>query len=477
MTSLDLEGSITSNTLTLSRRKPTNNNQFNIRINRCDAKVNCYPVHIADYDNVSTLSITDDVFTKCTTYNVRLETVIQRTQTIRDEISITNRKVDCWLTNEIMLVIIFSAVMVLLIFMAFLVCYYHSKNVRRVRSRLYSRLYSQERYQKVIKISDFKNIMELKLKEDAPFSDEFERLEKLAWDTIERRTSVAEIPSNRRRNRYKDIFPFDYNRVPVFPYKISGDSEPSDYINASFVSDVFSGAPKKYIAAQGPGQDTTPAFWEMIWQYNVRVVVMLTNVVEGTERFTSIKCNKYWPDNVGDAKKFGDLKVQLFDRAEAPNYCVRKLDVTKTGGLAGGENRVIIHLQLTDWPDRAAPGHAGHLVQLTQLTQVMLNTQTGTGGPQVGGPLLVHCSAGVGRTGTFICVDQMINNINNNSSPSSEIDIFHTVYQLRKQRVYMVQTREQYEYLYKCIQHHLEMKQKQKKISHHHSPSLPVSPV
>ena len=175
-------------------------------------------MHIADYSNVSTLSITDEVFTKCTTYNVRLETVIQRTQTIRDEISITNRKVDCWLTNEIMLVIIFSAVMVLLIFMAFLVCYYHSKNVRRVRSRLYSRLYSQERYQKVIKISDFKNIMELKLKEDAPFSDEFERsvyvhlgicrfslnilrLEKLAWDTIERRTSVAEIPSNRRRNR------------------------------------------------------------------------------------------------------------------------------------------------------------------------------------------------------------------------------------------------------------------------------------
>lgn len=472
MTSLDLEGSISSNTLKLSWKKPTNNNEFHIRINRCDAKVNCYPVHIADYKNVSQLSITDEVFTKCTTYNVRLQTVSQGSQTIRDEISITNRKVDSWLTNEIMLVIIFSAVMVLLIFMAFLVCYYHSKNVRRVRSRLYSRLYSQERYQRVIKISDFKNIMELKLKEDAPFSDEFERLEKLAWDTIERRTSVAEIPSNRRRNRYKDIFPFDYNRVPVFPYKISGDSEPSDYINASFVSDVFSGAPQKYIAAQGPGQDTTPAFWSMIWQYNVRVVVMLTNVVEVTDRFTSIKCNKYWPDSIGDAKKFGDLKVQLFDRAEAPNYCVRKLDVTKVGGVAG-ENRVIIHLQLTDWPDRAALGHAGHLVQLVQLTQVMLNT--GTTAPQApGGPLLVHCSAGVGRTGTFICVDHIINNINSHSNPTSEVDIFHTVYQLRKQRVYMVQTREQYEYLYKCIQHHLEMKQK--KISQH-SPSLPVSPV
>ena len=137
--------------------------------------MNCYPVYNNDYYNVSTLSITDEVFTKCTTYDVRLEAVSHGSQTARDEISITNRKIDCWLTNEIMLVIIFSAVMVLLIFMAFLICYYHSKNVRRVRSRLYSRLYSQERYQKVIKISDFKNIMELKLKEDAPFSDEFER--------------------------------------------------------------------------------------------------------------------------------------------------------------------------------------------------------------------------------------------------------------------------------------------------------------
>lgn len=142
---------------------------------RCDAKVNCYPVLNANYDNVSNLSITDEVFKKCTTYNVHLEAVSQRSQRIRDEISITNKQVDCWLTDEMMLVIILSAVMVLLLSLALLLCYYHSKNVRRVRSRLYSRLYSQDRYQKVIKISDFKNLMEQKLKEDVPFSDEFDR--------------------------------------------------------------------------------------------------------------------------------------------------------------------------------------------------------------------------------------------------------------------------------------------------------------
>ena len=132
---------------------------------------------------------------------------------------------------------------------------------------------------------------------------------------------MAEIQSNKRRNRYKDIVPYDYNRVCIVPpYKINGDIEPHDYINASFVSDVFTGAPRKYIAAQGPGVDTTPAFWQMVWQYNVSVVVMLTSVVEAAtnrpDRIKCIKCNKYWPDNVGDTKKFGDLQVQLFDRAE-----------------------------------------------------------------------------------------------------------------------------------------------------------------
>ena len=153
---------------------------------------------------------------------------------------------------------------------------------------------------------------------------------------------------------------------------------------------------------------------------------MLTSVVEGVgngpDRIQCVKCNKYWPDNIGDTKKYGDIQVQLFDRAEvslqgvrkngqclkkhfhvqAPNYCVRKLDVTKLSEANVSDedrSRVIVHLQLTDWPDRTAPGSTGHLVQLVQLTHVLLNTHNT--GPQRG-PLLVHCSAGVGRTGEVI---------------------------------------------------------------------------
>ena len=105
-------------------------------------------------------------------------------------------------------------------------------------------------------------------------------------------------------------------------YKIAGDIEPSDYINASFVADVFTESPRVYIAAQGPGPDTSSAFWAMVWQFKVTVVVMLTSCVETSDSGMGslVKCSKYWPDNVGDTRKFGDIQVQLFDRAEVMTF-------------------------------------------------------------------------------------------------------------------------------------------------------------
>jgi len=430
---LYLDGQVSSNTLELSWTRPKEYQSFNIRIDKCDAKVDCYTIHDKTYSSTN-MSLTDEIFSQCTVYNIHIEAMSGHKQSLRDEINITNQTPECFLTEELVLVVGFTLLGLLILGVVGMVCYYQKKNplnkINRVRSRLYSRLYSQERYQNTIRKSEFKDLMEIKMKEPVPFATEFDRLEKLAWDTIERKTCVAELAGSRRRNRYKDIVPFDYNRVMILPpYTISGDSEPSDYINASFISDVILGTSRKYIAAQGPGEDTTPAFWSMIWQYDIRVVVMLTNLVEGGG-FTCIKCNKYWPEAVGDTKRFGDIEVQLFDKAEAPNYIVRKLDVTHRGPTSCS-NRVIVHIQFTNWLDRSAPEDAGNGIQLVQLARVMYNQFSNKQG-DTPSPMLVHCSAGVGRTGTFICVDQLMRSID--CSLSRDIDIFHTVYQLRRDR-------------------------------------------
>ena len=104
-----------------------------------------------------------------------------------------------------------------------------------------------------------------------------------------------------------------------------------------------------YIAAQGPSQETMNLFWEMIWQQNVRVIVMLTNLIEGIG-FHSSKCSQYWPDLVGNTRRFHDISVQLYDCQDAPDYLVRKFDVSRNE-----ITRSIVHVQCTSWPDRCAP--------------------------------------------------------------------------------------------------------------------------
>ena len=151
------------------------------------------------------MSITDEIFTQCSVYNVHIDALTGQKQTQRDEINITNQSPKCYLTEELILVIGFSILGILLVCVVGMVCYYQRKSplkqISRVRSRLYSRLYSQERYQNSIRKSEFKEWMEMKMKEHVPFSTEFERLEKLSFDTIEYKTSVAELPSSKRRNR------------------------------------------------------------------------------------------------------------------------------------------------------------------------------------------------------------------------------------------------------------------------------------
>jgi len=451
--------------LTVTWDSPSTYTHFSLRIDRCEST--CTTVHSVELDKNSTLTYFDSTLSsRCTMYNVHI--VAESTQTdlspIKDETYISNKSAGCFISEQLVLSIGLPLLGVLLLGCVLLLCYYRRQspfNISRVRSRVYSRLYSQERYQLPLRTNQLDQIIQDNMRDDEPFSGEFQRLERLACDTIQRRTEIAELPSNRRRNRYKDIVPFDANRVQVHPYKVDGDREPSDYINASFISDQLTGYPRKYIAAQGPGEETSPAFWSMVWQYQVRVVVMLTNLVEGCG-FPSLKCALYWPDKVGDCRRFGDLEVQLFDCAEAPHYVVRKLDVSHK---KEGTSRVVIHIQFTSWRDRGVPVEPGHLVQLVQLTRVLSQVGPSEDRGEREPPLLVHCSAGVGRTGTFICMDQLMRAVEAaggkvETSNGPLIDIFYTVYQLRRQRRYLVQTRAQYEYVYHCCQAFLETRMK-----------------
>jgi len=153
------------------------------------------------------MSITDEIFSQCTVYNVHIEAMSKDEKTLRDEINITNQTTECYLTEELVFVVAFTILGILILCAVGMACYYQKKNplkkISRVRSRLYSRLYSQERYQNTIRKSEFRELMEMKMKEPVPFSTEFDRLEKLSFDTIEHKTCVAELPPSRRRNRYE----------------------------------------------------------------------------------------------------------------------------------------------------------------------------------------------------------------------------------------------------------------------------------
>ena len=331
------------------------------------------------------------------------------------------------------------------------------------------------------------------------YDSEFSELEQIAQATIQRRTIAScSCLVNRRRNRYHDIVPFDSTRVKLDkPLATNDDSDPSDYINASFITDyvplgiemngseiqappparrpsenlrrqnsrlsytrqqstISNGlglpvkvdakeSPARYIAAQGPDEATIPLFWEMIWQQNVRVIVMLTSLVEGNSFGGSkAKCSLYWPSVVGSVRRYNDLEVQLYDVQEAPDYTVRKFDVSKrvrhrsSETACCGGNREIVHIQYTSWPDRSAPEEPEKLLQLIELTRILAdqymyrcentlsissikpaektmmypstldiadenNTSNYYSSVKKrhvsGGQWLVHCSAGVGRTG------------------------------------------------------------------------------
>ncbi|KAG8238328.1 hypothetical protein J437_LFUL006851, partial [Ladona fulva] len=167
-------------------------------------------------------------------------------------------------------------------------------------------------------------------------------------------------------------------------------------------------------------QETCGDFWRMCWEVNTCTIVMMTKLEERTR----IKCDQYWPTSRGHPESYGPVTVTLTDIQQLATYCIRTLHLQRTGN---SERREIRQFQFTAWPDHGVPDHPAPFLQFLRRVHAM--------NPPEAGPLVVHCSAGVGRTGCFIVIDSMLERMKHEDT----VDIYGHVTCLRAQRNYMVQ--------------------------------------
>nr|XP_022308538.1 receptor-type tyrosine-protein phosphatase gamma-like isoform X3 [Crassostrea virginica] len=238
------------------------------------------------------------------------------------------------------------------------------------------------------------------------------------------RCEVGKEPENIPKNRFKTTFPYDHSRV-VLRVK---DEESSDYINANYINGT--NRPKEYIAAQGPKQNTVDDFWKMIWQEDVSSIVMLTNLKEGDK----VKCVKYWPSR-NDLLSFGSISVKLIEEKIYAFFIERKLSVTNS---IIKKTRTVIQFHYISWPDHGTPEPISLLDFYHHVTRTTTSNEV---------PTLVHCSAGVGRTGTYIALDALYREGRNTGA----VNVVEFVKKMRNNRVSMVQTYEQYITIYLAL--------------------------
>ncbi|XP_062988880.1 receptor-type tyrosine-protein phosphatase epsilon isoform X1 [Elgaria multicarinata webbii] len=239
---------------------------------------------------------------------------------------------------------------------------------------------------------------------------------------------MANKEENREKNRYPNILPYDHSRVMLM--QIDG-VQSSDYINASYIDGYKE--KNKFIAAQGPKQDTVNDFWRMIWEQKSATIVMLTNVKERKED----KCFQYWPDQ--GCWTYGNIRVSVEDCIVLVDYTIRKFCIQPQVSDGCKAPRLVTQLHFTSWPDFGVP--------FTPIGMLKFLKKVKSLNPTHAGPIVVHCSAGVGRTGTFIVIDAMIDMMHT----EQKVDVFEFVARIRNQRPQMVQTDMQYSFIYQAL--------------------------
>ncbi|KAL4216349.1 hypothetical protein ACF0H5_024076 [Mactra antiquata] len=251
------------------------------------------------------------------------------------------------------------------------------------------------------------------------FMEEFEKLPKSLIHSCD----VAKESGNIAKNRFRDICPYDHSRVTI-------PRDKNFYMNACYIHGYR--REKAYIASLGPTRATTEnfaSFWKMVWHEKSDVIVMLTNLKEPS----GTKCEQYWPNN-GESLTFEQLNLTCDCEEIFSEYVIRSLTLSKNN-----ERCTVTQLHFTAWPDKTVPGN---LICIAEFRQKVRGTHTLSLGP-----VIVHCSAGIGRTGTYIAVDILTEE----GLAEDSVNVFRCIRNMRDQRVNMVQTPEQYEYVHRAI--------------------------
>ncbi|XP_057354665.1 receptor-type tyrosine-protein phosphatase delta isoform X21 [Manis pentadactyla] len=271
----------------------------------------------------------------------------------------------------------------------------------------------------ILELAD--HIERLKANDNLKFSQEYESVDPGQQFTWEH----SNLEVNKPKNRYANVIAYDHSRVLLSAIEgIPG----SDYVNANYIDGYRK--QNAYIATQGALPETFGDFWRMIWEQRSATVVMMTKLEERSR----VKCDQYWPSR--GTETHGLVQVTLLDTVDLATYCVRTFALYKNGS---SEKREVRQFQFTAWPDHGVPEHPTPFLAFLRRVK--------TCNPPDAGPMVVHCSAGVGRTGCFIVIDAMLERIKHEKT----VDIYGHVTLMRAQRNYMVQTEDQYIFIHDAL--------------------------
>ncbi|XP_029453610.1 tyrosine-protein phosphatase non-receptor type 21 isoform X2 [Rhinatrema bivittatum] len=279
-------------------------------------------------------------------------------------------------------------------------------------------------------------LLEQRLEQGMVFT-EYERI--LKRRLVGGECATARLPENAERNRYQDVLPYDDTRVELVPTKENN----TGYINASHVKVTVGGVDWDYIATQGPLQNTCQDFWQMVWEQGVTIIAMVTAEEEGGRE----KSFRYWPrlGSRHNTVTYGRFKITTRFRTDSGCYATTGLKIKH---LLTGQERTVWHLQYMDWPEHGCPQDLkGFLAYLEEIQSVRRHTNSTMDPKSPNPPVLVHCSAGVGRTGVVILSEIMIACLEHNEM----LDIPRVLDMLRQQRMMMVQIICQYTFVYSVL--------------------------